>query len=144
LRADIGGDNNGIDGSGNVYTYNSFGTAGANFITWGASKHSTYASWEAATGNCGTTGCSHSIQTAPTFNNVGANNFTLASGSSAIASGTNRGSTYHMGLSSSSSWPSSVSTLNQNSDGSGWEIGAFVFVQHTSPAPPTSLSVTVH
>ena len=143
LRADIGGDN-GTDGSGNVYTYNSFGTAGTNFITWGASKYSTYASWEAATGNCGKTGCSHSIQTAPTFTNAGSNNFTLISGSSAIASGTNLGSTYQMGLSSSSLWPSSVSTLNQNSHGSGWEIGAFVFGQHTSPAPPTSLSVTVY
>jgi hypothetical protein len=34
-------------------------------------------------------------------------------------------------------------TLNQDSLGSGWEIGAFVFVQQISPAPPTSPSPTV-
>jgi hypothetical protein len=136
--------NDGTDGYGNVYAYNDFGPATAKFITWGASHYSTYASWEAATGNCGTAGCSHSIQTAPTFINAAANNFTLASGSSAIDVGANLGSTYQMGLAPSSSWPASVSTLNQNSYGSGWEIGAFVFVQPISPAPPTSLSVTVH
>jgi hypothetical protein len=143
LKAFNGCENPGADGSGNVYTYNDFGAQAGNFIQWGASTYeSTYSAWETATGNCGSSRCSHSIQTAPTFTNAGADNFTLASGSSAIDAGTNLGTTYQWGLAPSSSWPASVSTLNQNSYGSGWEIGAFVFVQSISPAPPTLLSVT--
>jgi hypothetical protein len=143
LSATGGCENPGTNGSGNVYTYNSFGTAASNFITWGGSNYSTYASWEAANGNCGTTGCSHSIQTTPTFTDAGASDFTLVSGSSAIDSGTNLGTTYEFVLNPASSWRSSVSTLNQNSYGTGWEIGAFAFLQNSRPAPPTSLSATV-
>ena len=145
LMAVDGGENDGTYGSGNIYTYNAFGAAATNFIEWGSSTYkSIYSAWETATGNCGTSGCSHSIQTAPTFTNAAGNNFTLASGSSAIDAGTNLGSTYEMGLNPSSSWPSSVSTLNQNSYGAGWEIGAFVLAPQVRPAPPTSLSATVH
>jgi hypothetical protein len=144
LNAFNGCENPGTSGSGNVYTYNDFGAQASNFIHWGANTYeSTYSAWETAKGNCGSSGCSHSIQTAPTFTNAGADDFTLTSGSSAIDAGTNLGTTYQWGLSPSSSWPVSVSTLNQNSYGSGWEIGAFVFVQPISPAPPTSLSVIV-
>jgi hypothetical protein len=144
LSVSGGCENPGTDGSGNVYTYNSFGTAASKFIGWGGTKYSTYASWETAAGNCGSSGCSHSIQTAPTFTNAGADNFTLASGSLAIGTGLNLGATYQYGLSPSSSWTSSVSLLNQNNYGSGWEIGAFAFLQNGPPAPPTSLSATVN
>jgi hypothetical protein len=144
LAAYNGCENPGTNGSGNVYTYNSFGAQTSNFIQWGTSTYeSTYSAWETAKGNCGSSGCSHSIQTAPTFTNAGADNFTLASGSSAIDAGTNLSTTYQWGLAPSSSWPASVSTLDQNSYGTGWEIGAFVFVQHLPPAPPTNLSATV-
>jgi hypothetical protein len=37
------------------------------------------------------------------------------------------GAVYQNGLAAASSWPSGVSLLNQNSVGSGWEIGAYVF-----------------
>jgi len=145
LKVFNGCENPGTHGSRNVYTYNSFGAQASDFIQWGASTYeSTYSAWETATGNCGSSGCSHSIQTAPTFTNDGADNFTLASGSSAIDAGTNLDTTYQWGLAPSSSWPASVSTLNQNSYGSGWEIGAFVFGQPISPAPPTFLTVTVN
>ena len=144
LMAYYGGDNDGTNGSGNVYTNNSFGAAASNFIQWGASTfYSTYATWEAASGNCGTTDCSHSIQTAPTFTNASSDNFTVTSGSSAIDAGTNLGSTYQMGLAPLCSWPLGVALDNQNSYGTHWEIGAFVFVQQIPPAPPTSLSSTV-
>jgi hypothetical protein len=137
-----GGCENITNGSGNVYNYNSFDTAVSDFIEWGVGTYyATYATWEAATGGCGTTGCSHSIQTAPTFANASVGNFTLVSGSSAIDAGTNLGSTYQMSLDPRTSFP--WGTLKQDSQGSGWEIGAFVFVQQSSPAPPTSLSATV-
>jgi len=142
LLAQYGGENDGSNGSGNVYTYNAFGTAASDFIQWGSGVyHSTYSTWETAKGGCGTTGCSHSIQTAPTFTNASVGNFTLVSGSSAIDAGTNLGSTYQMSLDPRTSFP--WGTLNQDSLGSGWEIGAFVFVQQISPAPPTSPSPTV-
>lgn len=140
LVATAGAQNDGVFGTGNVYLYNSFGTAASNFIEWGWGVYkSTYADFDTAYGSA-----THSITTAPTFTNAGSGDFTLASGSSAIKAGTNLGSSYQMGVKAGSSWPLSVSTLNQNSQGSGWDIGAFVFVQHTAaPAPPTSLSATV-
>lgn len=145
LMAVNGGENDGTYGSGNIYTYNAFGAAATDFIEWGnATYESTYSAWETATGNCRSAGCSHSIQTAPTFADVAGRNFTLASNSSAIDAGVNLGSTYQMDLSPTSSWASSVSTLNQNSYGAGWEIGAFVFAPQVRPAPPTSLSAIVH
>ena len=122
-----GCENPGTNGSGNVYTYNGFGPAASNFLYWGTSYYSTYATWEIATGNCGSAGCSHSLQSGPQFNNPSGGDFTLQSRSPAIDAGTNLGSTYEMGLSPSSVWPSSVTTLNQNNYGTGWEIGAFVF-----------------
>jgi hypothetical protein len=123
--ADGGCENDGTDGSGNVYTYNGFGPAASNFITWGGSNYSTYATWEAASGNCGSGGCSHSVQTDPNFNNPSGNDFTLQSTSPAIDAGTNLGAPYNMGLDPRSSFP--WSTLDQGIYGS-WEIGAFVYV----------------
>jgi hypothetical protein len=84
-----------------------------------------------------------SVESNPKLTNNAGGNFTLMAGSPAIGAGTNLGSTYEMGLNPSSSWPSSVATLPQSQNGAGWEIGAFVFVQPISPAPPTSLSATV-
>jgi hypothetical protein len=136
LLAQYGGENDGTDGSGNVYTYNSFGTEASNFIEWGNAKYlSTDAAFDTAYGSS-----THSITTAPTFTNAAGGNFTLAVGSSAIDAGTNLGSTYQMSLDPRTSFP--WGTLNQNSQGAGWEIGAFVFVQQ-APPPPTSLSATV-
>jgi hypothetical protein len=129
LLAIYGGANDGTYGSGNTYTYNSFGTATSKFIEWGAATYkSTYSAWETATGNCGSTGCSYSIQTTPTFTNAGSGILTLVSGSSAIGSGTNLGATYQYGLNPSASWPSSVTIFPQGLDGT-WDVGAFVFVQ---------------
>jgi len=135
-----GGENDGTNGSGNVYTYNAFGAPATNFIEWGSTNYSTYASWESV--HCGSTGCSHSLQSDPKLNNPPGGSFTLQAGSPAIDAGANLGSTYQMALDPRTSFP--WGTLNQNSQGSGWEIGAFVFVQQTPPAPPTSLSVTVN
>lgn len=62
LRAIDGGNNDGTFGSGNVYLYNSLGPQATNFIVWGAANESTYQAWETATGNCGSAGCSKSIE----------------------------------------------------------------------------------
>jgi len=136
LEATFGGENDGVMGTGNVYLYNSFGAAASNFIEWGAGTndmspvpvyYSTYAAWEAATGNCGTTGCSHSTEAAPAFYNASAGQFWLTSGSPGISAGTNLGSPYNIGLMPGSSWPNSVLTGDQNSYGTEWEVGAYIF-----------------
>jgi hypothetical protein len=140
LEAFNGCENPGTDGSGNVYSYNDFGVAASNFIQWGASVYeSTYTAWETARGNCGTPGCSHSVQAAPTFANASAGQFWLTGSSPGIGAGTNLGSPYNIGLMPGSTWPNSVVTGDQNAYGSGWEIGAFVYVP--ALAPPSNLQV---
>jgi hypothetical protein len=142
LNAFGGAQNDGTDGYGNVYTYNDFGSAATNFITWGGSHYSTYATWEAATGNCGTTGCSHSVQGDPQFENAAAAQFWLASGSPAIDAGTTLGSPYNIALVPGSTWPNSVVTGDQNAYGSGWEMGAFLYVP--TIAPPSNVHAVAH
>jgi hypothetical protein len=138
LAAYNGGNNDGAMGSGNVYTYNALGPAASNFIQWG-SNYSTYPSWETATGNCSTAGCSHSVESDPKLNNPSGGDFTLQAVSPAIDAGTNLGSAYQFGLDPRTSF--AWGTLNQN--GQGWVIGAFAFVPQISPAPQKSLSVPV-
>ena len=62
----------------------------------------------------------------PLFTNA-PSDLSLQSGSPAIDAGADLGSTYRMGLAPGSAWPSSVSLLNQNSYGTGWEVGAYVY-----------------
>jgi hypothetical protein len=132
--------NTGGYGSGNVYLYNDFGPQGTNFIEWLYGVHySTYAAWESAAGNCGTPGCSHSVQADPQFASAAASQFWLGSGSPAIDAGLNLGSPYNIALMPGSTWPNSVVTGDQNAYGSGWEIGAFIYVPPVAPA--TSLQV---
>lgn len=51
LRAFNGGENDGLMGSGNVYTHNAFGPERAGFIEWGHGRHlSRYADWQMAYG----------------------------------------------------------------------------------------------
>jgi hypothetical protein len=64
--------------------------------------------------------------------NATSGNFTLLTGSAAIDAGANLGTTYEQALSPLSSWPASVVLANQNSFGSGWEIGAFVYSANRS------------
>jgi hypothetical protein len=135
--ANGGCENAGGYGRGNTYTHNAFGAAASNFLGWGnGTYYSTYAAWEAATGNCGTPGCSHFVQADPQFVNAAASEFWLASGSPAIDAGLNLGSPYNIGLMPGSTWPNSVATGDQNAYGSGWEIGAFVYVP-VRPSPPS-------
>jgi hypothetical protein len=125
------GCNNVSNGSGNVYTYNGFGPQSANFINWSGTNESTYTAWETATGNCGSGGCSHSMQSNPSFVNPAGLNFGLNAGSPAINAGTNVGSTYYLGLRAGSTWPNGVILMNQLLN-SGWEMGAYVY---SSPGP---------
>jgi hypothetical protein len=138
--AQYGCENPGTIGSGNVYTYNDFGVAASNFIEWGAGVYeSTYSAWETAAGNCGTPGCSHSVESAPTFANTSAAQFWLTGGSPGIDAGSNLGSPYNIGLMPGSTWPTGVTTGPTNTPP---DIGAFVYVP--AVAPPSSLALSVH
>lgn len=93
-----------------------------NAWNWKATNYSTIATWQAASSQD-----AQSIISDPIFTNVAGNDFTLQSSSPAIDAGENLGSPYNFGLSPESVWPDSVSTLNQNSYGAGWEMGAYVY-----------------
>jgi hypothetical protein len=124
-----GCENSGVNGSGNVYTYNAFGPEQANFIQWGSGVYkSTYAAFDAAYGSS-----AHSVPGDPLFTNAGASNFTLQSISPAIDTGSSLGSTYAQGLNRSSTWPNNVVLLDQTTQGSGWDLGAYVYTQSTLP-----------
>ena len=139
FEATYGCENPGTNGSGNVYTYNAFGSPATNFIQWGVSTYeSTYSAWETAVGNCGSTGCSHSVQSNPLFTSTSTKNFILTSSSPAIDAGLNLGSTYEYGLDPASTWPSSIILDNQNSNGKGWEIGAYVYPNQATLSVTTS------
>jgi hypothetical protein len=89
-------------------------------------------------------GCSHSVEADPQFVNAAASKFWLATGSPAINAGFNLGSPYNIGLMPGRTWPNSIVTGDQNAYGSGWEIGAFIYVP-VQPSPPSNLNVvSVH
>jgi Abnormal spindle-like microcephaly-assoc'd, ASPM-SPD-2-Hydin len=87
LVGDVGCENPGIDGSGNVYTYNAFGVAASTFVLWGGTQYPTYAAWEAATGNCGTIDCTHSMESDPILTDPSEGMFSLQSDSPSIGAG---------------------------------------------------------
>ena len=87
--AKLGGENDGTNGSGNVYTHNCFGPESTNFIEWGIGIHkSTYTRWETAYG-----GTTHSVQADPLFVSTSTPYFRLKLGSPAINTGVDVGLT---------------------------------------------------
>jgi hypothetical protein len=143
LVAAGGCQNDGTYGYGNVYTYNGFGPQGTGFIRWDSTpwgtSYNTYSAWETA--YCSTTGCSHSVQAAPTFANAPAGQFWLTSGSPGIGAGVNLGSPYNIGLLPGSAWPAGVTTGPVRTPP---DIGAFVYVPPVALNPPTNLQAVVH
>jgi Pentaxin family. len=121
--ADLGGNNDGLQGSGNIYDHNAFGVQSSGFVHWGADMN-TYSALESAYGSV-----MNNLQTNPLLTNPAGNNFTLQSTSPAINVGVNLGLTHDLGLAPVSVWPSSVVTMSQSGNGSGWEIGAYVYPQ---------------
>jgi hypothetical protein len=123
LTAILGAENDGVNGYGNVYTYNSFGVQASNFIQWSiGTYYSQYQNWEAAAGNCGTVGCTNSLQVDPMLTNPGAGIFTLQAGSPAIGAGTTLSAPYNMLLAPQSFWPGYVVLVSQTNPAT---IGAY-------------------
>jgi hypothetical protein len=95
----------------------------------GTSTHTTLASYKAAVAPQD----SSSLNSNPLFVNLAGNNFSLQPASPAINAGANLGSPYNLRLVWTSVWPASVVTADQNTDGSGLEIGAYVYVGASPP-----------
>jgi hypothetical protein len=110
-----------------AFDYNDYfsSSAGSPF-SWGGTGYSTLSAWQSSAAQD-----AHSFSADPGLVNASAlsstGNYSLLATSPAIDAGVNLGTTYQNGLAAASTWPAGVSLLNQNSFGSGWEIGAYVF-----------------
>jgi hypothetical protein len=107
--------------TGSAYDYNDYYSASGSPFSWGGTAYA-FSAWQTAGSQD-----AHSLTSNPSLTNGPSRNFTLLAGSPAINAGVNLGATYQQGLSPNASWPSGVTLLNQNSFGSGWEMGAYVF-----------------
>jgi len=82
-----GGENDGTNGSGNVYEYNCLGAESANFIQWAAGVYkSTYDDWETAYGSS-----TNSVEADPSMTDPANADFTLLMASPCIDKGTSVG-----------------------------------------------------
>ena len=126
-----GCDNDGVQGTGNVYTYNYVGANQTNMFEWGSTEYSTLASWETASGNCGTAGCSHSLQSSPQFVNASAYDFFLDPGSPALTASLSGGTIGAFGVNFSISSPTSGASWT------GWTGNTFSLIG----APPSTAKV---
>jgi PKD repeat protein len=143
LCARYGGENNGTQGSGNVYEYNNFGPQSSGFIEWGGGVYkSTYDAWETAYH-----GTTYSVEADPKFANAPGGDFTFQSYSPCIDAGADLGPSFSTDLMPGSSWPNSVVTGDQYSTGQWWEIGAYLFPATSSgtptPTPTLGMAPTV-
>jgi hypothetical protein len=121
--------------TGTAYDYNIYFSASGTPFNWGGTAYN-LANWQTNSSQD-----AHSFSSDPGLTNGSAlsstGNYALLAISPAINAGVNLGSTYQMALSPSSTWPAGVSLLNQNSAGSGWEIGGYVYP--ANGAAPTLL-----
>jgi parallel beta-helix repeat protein len=125
----FGGDNDGVFGTGNTYSKNCFGSQSTGFLNWSGTDYNTYGAWLAATPTSGKS--DNNVESAPDFNNESSDEYWLASDSPCIDVGLDLGTDYKQALLKESSWPSSVSTGDQDLYGVGWELGAYLFESGT-------------
>lgn len=134
LYCDTGGDNDGTNGSGNLYTHNNFGPESDDFILWGGTRYDTYAGWESEYGQT-----TRSVNGDPGFEDVAGRRFNLAESSPCRDAGANLGPVYGRGLVEGTVWPDRVITEDHDLHGDGWEVGAYVYVTgHRARSIPPS------
>ena len=128
LYCNFGGDNDGVNGSGNVYTYNNLGEERPGIVNWGNLPYDTYDAWETVYGQA-----SHSVERDPQFLGPTHDKLVLTSSSPCRDAGSALGEPFDEALRETSYWTDFVRTDHQDALGSGWEIGAFVY---TGEGPP--------
>jgi hypothetical protein len=111
--------------TGTTYDYNDYFSASGSLFSWGGTAY-TLSGWQGASSQD-----AHSFSADPALTNASTlsttGNYAVLANSPAVDTGLNLGSTYQMALTPASTWPGGVSLINQNSAGSGWEIGAYVY-----------------
>ena len=111
-----------------VMDYNSFyPISGDDFYFYDSDDNETactYAEFDALENSNGRSGSMANDQTGDTLLSA---SYRLLTGSPAIDAGVDLGSSYDDGLDPASSWPDSVYTYDQDNNGLGWEIGAFIY-----------------
>ena len=86
FHAADGGENDGTNGSGNVYRYNCFGPDAAGMFQWGATFLDTYAALESAYGSA-----MSNVEADPLFVAPDNGDFTLQVGSPALSAASDGG-----------------------------------------------------
>jgi len=113
----FGGDNDGVNGSGNLYSNNCFGdevTEGAGFLGILYTDYDTYDTWLAAMNANENIQPDNNIEADPAFTDAGSDDYTLGVASPCRGAAENIGSPYDAALLSASSWPDSVVTGSQD------------------------------
>ena len=109
-----GGDNDGVHGSGNLFSKNCFGAESTGFIEWEYTACDTYDAYLSKANGMENIQPDNNIEADPSFTDAGSDDYTLAAGSPCIGVGENLGSPYDAALISSSSWPDAVATGSQD------------------------------
>ena len=98
-------------------------------------QYTPLSAWKTALAGTSFTGKdANSISADPLFTNYAGADYSIKASSPAANAGINLGSTYQMAICPGSTWPNNVTLCNQNSYGTGWEIGAFVAVPSSGNA----------
>ena len=111
-----------VSSGGNSFNYNDYYGGSLTPFGWSGTSYD-FAIWQTASGQD-----VNSLNSDPEFSDPSTGQFWLTSGSRAIDAGSNLGSPYNIELVPGSTWPNSIVTGDENAHGSGWEIGAFVYV----------------
>ena len=128
LYCNFGGDNDGVNGSGNVYAYNNLGEERPGIVNWGNLPYNTYAAWEGVYGQD-----SFSVEGDPQLLGTTHNELVLTSSSPCRGAGSALGEAFDEALRETSYWTDFVRTDHQDVLGPGWEVGAFGY---TGEGPP--------
>jgi len=120
FRVDSGGETN-LESDYNCF----YSSSGGDILRWLGTDYDTseWTDYKAASNQD-----AHSPSPSdPLFTDLASDNYTLESSSPCIDIAVDLGDTYDDALDPVSSWPDSVSTLDQDDYGPGWEIGAYVY-----------------
>lgn len=128
LLAVFGGDNNGVNGSGNIYEFNNLGPERDRFVRWGSSELHTYEAWDTAYGQS-----TLSIEGDPRLAGSSPNSLYLSDTSPCRDTGGDLGNGYTECLLEPSLWTQSLETTAQELLGNGWEVGAYCFSNGRGP-----------